>query len=63
MNDTESSSASHLGFRLAVGLVGLALIALFIILGSAAMKQAATTEALTTQESRGEAARPASTGE
>ena len=53
MQDTESdiTPKTYLGFRLAVGVVGIALIALFVTLGSVAKKQSATTEALATQES------------
>ena len=60
MNDTESdatpnatSSATpnaHLGFRIAVGVVGVALLIMFAMLGSVAMKQSATTQALEAQE-------------
>lgn len=65
MNDSESDATpdttpnAHLGFRIAVGAVGLALLALFVMLGSVAMKQSATTQALDTQESRREDARSA----
>ena len=45
---------TYLGFRLAVGVIGLALIALFVMLGSVANKQSATAEALATQESLSE---------
>lgn len=57
MNDTQSNIPpnappnAHLGFRLAVGAVGLVLIALFVMLGSVAMKQSATQQALETPES------------
>jgi hypothetical protein len=54
-----ASPNRHLGFRIAVGLVGLAFIALFIMLGRVAMKQSATTQALETHESLQEAAKPA----
>lgn len=57
-NKTDTPNA-HLGFRIAVGVVGLALLALFAMLGSVAMQQSATTEALGARESPGEAARPA----
>lgn len=61
MNDTESDTtpAAHLGFRIAVGAVGLALLALFVMLGSVTMKQSATTQALETRESPGEGVQPA----
>ncbi len=57
MNDSESDVSpnatpnAHLGFRIAVGVVGLVLLVLFAMLGSVAMKQSATTQALETQES------------
>jgi len=56
MNDTESDATPHsyLGFRIAVGVVGLALLALFVMLGSVAMKQSATNQALETHESQPE---------
>lgn len=52
MNDSESDGTpgSHLGFRIAVGVVGLAFLALFVMLGSVAMKQSATAQALETRE-------------
>jgi hypothetical protein len=56
MTDTDSStpshatSGSHLGFRLAVGAVGVLLLALFVLLGSVAMKQSATQKSLETRE-------------
>ncbi len=40
----------HLGFRIAVGVVGLVLIALFIMLGWVASKQSATRQALENHE-------------
>jgi hypothetical protein len=52
--DTTQDAASanaHLGFRIAVGAVGLALLAVFVMLGSVAMKQSATAEALEERES------------
>ncbi|MDP2787575.1 MAG: hypothetical protein Q8O79_05820 [Pseudomonadota bacterium] len=60
MNETKSDVApnAHLGFRIAVGVAGLALIALFVMLGSVAMKQSATTRALETHESLREAPPP-----
>lgn len=57
MNDTESDANpnatpnAHLGFRIAVGVVGVALLIMFAMLGSVAMKQSATTQALEAQES------------
>jgi NAD/NADP transhydrogenase alpha subunit len=57
MHDSEPDAiapTSHLGFRIAVGVVGLALIALFVMLGSVAMKQSATSQALESRESLGE---------
>lgn len=51
MNNTETSRSTHLGFRLAVGAVGLGLLALFVMLGSVALKQSATTHALQTPPS------------
>jgi hypothetical protein len=69
MNDTESEATSgatsgatsnaHLGFRIAMGAVVLALLALIVMLGSVAMKQSATTAALETQESLREDAQSA----
>jgi len=61
MNDTESDATpnatpnTYLGFRIAVGVVGLALLVLFAMLGSVAMKQSATTQALEAQKSLREA--------
>lgn len=69
MNDTESDVTSdatpnsHLGFRIAVGAVGLALLTLFVMLGSVAMKQSATTQALETRESLREDAGSVPAGE
>ena len=53
MNDSapETTPNRHLGFRIAVGLVGLVMIALFIVLGRVASKQADTRQALETHES------------
>lgn len=53
MNQTEPDATphAHLGFRIAVGVVGLALLALFALLGSVAMKQSATTQTLESRES------------
>lgn len=50
-NQSDTTPNTHLGFRLAVGAVGLALIALFVMLGSVAMKQSATMRALEAHES------------
>ncbi|HRH82217.1 MAG TPA: hypothetical protein PLW81_14350 [Thiobacillaceae bacterium] len=65
MKDAKSdiTPKTYLGFRLAVGVIGLALIALFVMLGSVAMKQSATTEALATQESLREDTGSAPAGE
>lgn len=57
MNDTEpdtpsdTSANAQLGLRIAVGVVGLALLALIIMLGSVAMKHSSTAQALETRES------------
>ncbi len=53
MNDNESDVTpnAHLGFRIAVGVVGLILFALIVMLGSVAMKQSATTASLEARES------------
>jgi NAD/NADP transhydrogenase alpha subunit len=66
MNDRETdmtpeaaSASAHLGFRIAVGAVGLALLAVFVMLGSVAMKQSATAEALEERESLREDAQSA----
>ncbi len=65
MNDSETDAAanatakSHLGFRLAVGAVGLALLALFVLLGSVTMKHSATSQALESQGSPREEAQSA----
>lgn len=61
MNDTESDATAqtHLGFRIAVAVVGLALIALFVLLGSVAMKQSATTQGLEARQAQGEDAQSA----
>ena len=62
MTDADSNAApnatpgSHLGFRIAVGAVGLVLLALFVMLGSVAMKQSATQQSLETRESLQESA-------
>ncbi len=47
----DSTPNTHLGFRIAVGVVGVALLIMFAMLGSVAMKQSATTQALEAQES------------
>ncbi|MDP1902879.1 MAG: hypothetical protein Q8M09_01295 [Pseudomonadota bacterium] len=58
---TSTSTSLHLGIRVAVGVVGLALLALFVMLGQVAMKQSATNQSLenmgTLQEKAGPAAR------
>lgn len=59
MNDITSPSSKHLGLRLAIGAVGLVLIALLALLGSVAMKQSATSQSLQAEEALGEDARPA----
>lgn len=65
MNDAESdatphaTSKTHLGFRNAVGAVGLALLALFVLSGGVTMKQSATPQALEPEESLREEARSA----
>ena len=46
----DSTPNTHLGFRIAVGVVGVALLIMFAMLGSVAMKQSATTQALEAQE-------------
>ena len=51
----DSTPNAHLGFRIAVGVVGVALLIMFAMLGSVAMKQSATTQALEAQELRNEA--------
>jgi len=52
MNDatSEATPNRHLGFRIAVAVAGLVLIALFIVLGRVASKQSATTQALESYE-------------
>jgi len=45
-----TSSNSHLGFRLAVGLVGLLLLVMVVMLGRVSMQQSATAEALETRD-------------
>jgi|APIni6443716594_1056825.scaffolds.fasta_scaffold01512_4 NAD/NADP transhydrogenase alpha subunit len=55
----ESTPNRHLGFRIAVGVVGLVLIALFIMLGTVASKQSDTRQALETHESLQAAPAPA----
>lgn len=65
MRDTKSdtppdaSPDSHLGFRIAVAVAGLVLIGLFALLGSVAMKQSATTQALDARQALGDEARSA----
>jgi flagellar biosynthesis/type III secretory pathway M-ring protein FliF/YscJ len=55
----DTSTNRHLGIRLAVGFVGLLLLALLIMLGQVAMKQSATNQALETYETQREDAGPA----
>lgn len=59
----DSSTNRHLGIRLTVGVVGLLLLALFVMLGQVAMKQSATNEALESYEALREDAAPAAVGE
>lgn len=69
MNDTRSDDTpaatpnAHLGFRIAVGVAGVALLIMFAMLGSVAMKQSATTQALETRESLREEAGSTPPGE
>ncbi|MDP2432062.1 MAG: hypothetical protein Q8O33_08525 [Pseudomonadota bacterium] len=65
MNDTPPASPPnrHLGIRIAVGFVGLLLLALFVMLGQVAMKQSATNQALETHENLREDAAPAAVRE
>lgn len=52
----DTSNNRHLGIRLAVGVVGLALLALFVMLGQVAMKQSVTNQSLENRETlQGEA--------
>ena len=53
----------HLGFRIAVGLVGLVFVALFIVLGRVASKQSDTQQALETAKSLRAAPAPAQSKE
>lgn len=62
-NTPESSNHHHLGIRLAVGAVGLLLLALFVLLGQVAMKQSATHQALETHETLKEEGGPATATE
>jgi hypothetical protein len=61
MNDLtpEAAPDRHLGFRIAVGVVGLVLTALFIMLGKVASKQSDTLQTLETHESLQAAPAPA----
>ena len=61
--DSNATPGSHLGFRIAVSAVGLALIAMFVMLGSVAMKQSSTQQALETREALQESAPNESTRE
>jgi hypothetical protein len=65
MNDEESPAtpSSHLGFRIAVGVVGLILLAVLVLLGSVALKQSATTQALETRESLRQSSESAPAGD
>jgi hypothetical protein len=47
----DTTPNTYLGFRIAVGVVGLVMIALFIVLGTVASKQSDTRQALETHES------------
>lgn len=55
--DTPPAPANaHLGFRIAVGVAGLVFLALVAMLGSVAMKQSATAQALEGREAPGKVA-------
>lgn len=56
---TSTSTNFHLGIRVAVGVVGLALLALFVMLGQVAMKQSATNQSLENRETLQQEAGPA----
>ncbi len=56
-SDTAPSGA--LGIRVAVGLAGMMLLALFILMGHAATRQSATMQALDDYETTGVAEQPA----
>jgi hypothetical protein len=59
----EAPPNRHLGFRIAVGLVGLVFVALFIVLGRVASKQSDTQQALETAKSLRAAPAPAQSKE
>jgi hypothetical protein len=61
--EPEETSSKHLVFRIAVGVVGLALLALFLMLGNVAMKQSATAQALEDRETLREETMPARAAE
>jgi len=65
MNNTPPASLPnrHLGLRITVGVVGLAFLALFLLLGQVAMKQSATNQALETHDSPQGQAKPAAVRE
>lgn len=60
MNGTEPVATTNanprtlLAFRMAVGIAGVALLVLFALLGSVAMKQSATSQTLESRDSPGE---------
>ncbi len=55
-NETEATPNTLLGFRIAVGAVGLLILIVFILLGSVALKQSATTQALEDRKPMSESA-------
>lgn len=59
----DTSKNSTFGIRLAVGAVGLVLIALFVLLGQVAMKQSATQQTLEMREMPREEGGPATATE
>lgn len=61
MNETtrDTPPPGALGIRVAVGLAGVMLLALFILMGHAATRQSATMQALDTSEAPGVAEQPA----
>ena len=59
----EAPPNRHLGFRIAVGLVGLVFVALFIVLGRVASKQSDIQQALEAAESLRAAPAPAQSKE
>ena len=54
----QSPPASQLGMRIGIGLLGLVILGMFVLLGQAALKQADTTRALQTYESRQQVEKP-----